>query len=210
MLFCFFVCTLICRWNCLGISCILCSQQCEVGTIFEAHIWRWGNGILHSPQKKSLGERSCLGDDWSYLVWNLFAFFWGLFRGKKMNYSWSRRNLNQKSSGQCLCSSSASVVLFFIWIVFHSSCFWFIYFKEQETDASEYVFECCCLIHTSNTMKFWKVSLHNILSAIMGLWCLLIWGVSQIQTKCGFGCLVTDTRFITACSSAYVTLLTQN
>lgn len=145
------------------------------------------------------------------LIWcEICLLFFGVYLGEKMNYSWSRRNLNQKSSGQCLCSSSASVVLFFIWIVFHSSCFWFIYFKEQETDASEYGFECCCLIHTSNTMKFWKVSLHNILSAIMGLWCLLIWGVSQIQTKCGFGCLVTDTRFITACSSAYVTLLTQN
>lgn len=50
-----------------------------------------------------------------------------------------------------------------------SRCSCCTYFQKEEMNALEHIILRCYLIHTGKVMKFWKMSLNNILAGIIGL-----------------------------------------
>lgn len=64
---------------------------------------------------------------WQWLILFVFSvkfvcLFW-VYWGRKTEYFWSHKNLNQKSSGQGFCSSPAPVMISYC--LFHLDCFSF-------------------------------------------------------------------------------------
>lgn len=177
-----------------------CASCNLIRTAYLRPIFHNDKKMYYVAPKRILWRKSSLSNDWS-----IFAFsvkFVCLLPWEK-NEVWSHKNLKQKSSGQGLCFSPAFVMISCcLLFVFPSSCSCFVYFKKQEIDASEYIFQCCYLIHAGKVMKFWKMSLHNILAGVIGLCYQIIWGATKGTLGLILSYLVTGARLVSAYSFA--------